>query len=523
MSNLFENLSHIILSRIIGNLSDIVDRICFSLVCRRFYYERHAYLNFLETVQDNIRNKLTLSSSFYFNSYRDIYDRLVEKNKHKHYSQLLILNNDQPMLDQFHKIYIVYQHCKEIIILGESFNHLRLTSNFKEKLAHSNVHTLAFSEFVDVAFDQFPSNLKVMEIESTYLPYLPSSLESLTVRHKSMDPITLDFDIFHSLSELRFRVTDQRNPIVAIKSFPPNLKTLYIHYFSANIIGDQQPASLPLSIQTIEINSTAWINLKSTMNLKDYQNLKKMVITLELGDQYLDIPETVEDLAFNCSFYFTLQKSILPTGIKRFKINNSKIHFTADVFADFSSLESIDLRETTAKTKYPIGQLPGNLQFFRPPNNHEKPLPDDFYSLPVGDLLKDLQLLSVSQVIPESVKHLTFSDQMYGQTIPVGLIQQGVETIDFSGYLDTVPEGAIPPSVKSITVVSEFLYNNPLDTLPATISNIQLISMQNFNFRRYNESFILTTDDHIIKGGILPSAFIHDILLEFQDDDFDFS
>ncbi|EFA75664.1 hypothetical protein PPL_10925 [Heterostelium album PN500] len=40
------NLSHLILNKIISNLKDIVDRICFSLVCKRWYNDRDKYLIF---------------------------------------------------------------------------------------------------------------------------------------------------------------------------------------------------------------------------------------------------------------------------------------------------------------------------------------------------------------------------------------------------------------------------------------------------------------------------------------------
>ncbi|EFA84541.1 hypothetical protein PPL_01530 [Heterostelium album PN500] len=63
------NLSHIILKQIIEYLSDNIDRICFSLTCKRFFHEREKYLTFCVDQSSKLFLLLGRKLRFYMKSY----------------------------------------------------------------------------------------------------------------------------------------------------------------------------------------------------------------------------------------------------------------------------------------------------------------------------------------------------------------------------------------------------------------------------------------------------------------------
>ncbi|EFA80567.1 hypothetical protein PPL_06506 [Heterostelium album PN500] len=93
-SNLFVNLSHLLLSKITNGLIDNIDRVCLSLVCKRLYNERHKYLSFstryIKAIKEDITNEIYLNSykSILINSINQITNCTLLNDKQKHIDKI---------------------------------------------------------------------------------------------------------------------------------------------------------------------------------------------------------------------------------------------------------------------------------------------------------------------------------------------------------------------------------------------------------------------------------------------------
>ncbi|EFA77941.1 hypothetical protein PPL_08586 [Heterostelium album PN500] len=75
--NIFLNFPHVLLSNIVNNLSDNIDKICFTLVCKRWFNDRDKYLKF-----NNVRLYSSMKPHIFLNSYRSLlFDAIEQKRK----------------------------------------------------------------------------------------------------------------------------------------------------------------------------------------------------------------------------------------------------------------------------------------------------------------------------------------------------------------------------------------------------------------------------------------------------------
>ncbi|EFA74845.1 hypothetical protein PPL_11878 [Heterostelium album PN500] len=82
IDKIFVNLSHLILNKIIGCLDENIDRICFSLVCKRWFNDRDKYLIFNTdniNINSNNNNDITQNhKQFKLPSYNNIFNKSIQ-------------------------------------------------------------------------------------------------------------------------------------------------------------------------------------------------------------------------------------------------------------------------------------------------------------------------------------------------------------------------------------------------------------------------------------------------------------
>ncbi|EFA84951.1 hypothetical protein PPL_01944 [Heterostelium album PN500] len=303
-SNKLVNLSHILLSKIVSYLDENVDRIVFSLVCKRWFNERQRYLSF-NTYHIKIINKIN-NKFIDLNSYKSIivdqinsktkckvavglghiryYDHLIPKEELVDIDRLRTLNIDKVVLC-FEQFNIGFgRQCNEknkeyIKNLYRLISDLNI-SKFKKIQSFSalpmNITSLTLSHFFlfegELEPGDLPPNLKTLKfnrkfnqpIKTGVLPntlvklnfnesfnqplepgVLPSSLKILKFKRKDQ---TLKME--HYLRLLEYYEMHQHHGYPQIKTLP-NLKTLSI---SGDTLDSQIDLScLPTSLTRLEI------------------------------------------------------------------------------------------------------------------------------------------------------------------------------------------------------------------------------------------------------------------------------
>ncbi|EFA76703.1 hypothetical protein PPL_09454 [Heterostelium album PN500] len=284
-SNIFVNLSHLLLNRIFSQLDSNIDRICFTLVCKRWYNEKNKYFTFnakslvKPLYADQKDGDYPL---FFLNSFKDEFLKsLVFNNSHQKDCALFINQaNDNAFNPTFNPEVdysmtketldtlglIIRPNIKTLVITEVDLNEKELEKymTLNNNITHiygcssipvggwpQNIKFIRFSKFSGTLIPGcFPEGIETIEFKSAdyctinepiECGVFPSSLTSLTffdILHEPIAPGVLP----KSLESLEFGFYSND---IDDQLLPNTLKHLKIHGYSSsyNIVKTSQPSN----------------------------------------------------------------------------------------------------------------------------------------------------------------------------------------------------------------------------------------------------------------------------------------
>ncbi|EFA85530.1 hypothetical protein PPL_01488 [Heterostelium album PN500] len=400
------SLPHILLSKIIETLPNI-DKITFSLVCKRCFQERDRYL----TLRDDIIRGVTsidLESVFHLNNYKSTF---LNKLKSDKTNILLIQKNEE--IDNIN----IRNNIDCIYFLCTSVN---LDSRFIEKLACSNVTPDSI----------LPPNLEVLECTTLKSPIsndivIPSTLHRVSIN-------------FHNIEYFKRCTT-----ITWMKLY---------QYESPRSI---QPGDLPLSVVDLTV-------------------------------------------VFNSSKRNQIRKGVFPLGLKYLALCGGPISIEPGVLSELINLEELSINSILQENTdvFCTEMFPSKLRKLNLPFNLSR-IPSQFP--------KDLAILSIGN--------------SFSFDFPAGAIPDSVRSLDFQEYKRRVEQGAIPPTVQSVSMHIDFLQYNPPTTLPKTLVDFTIFEGTNgrHRLRRLdNECFLLLSNTRHLFGGIIHQSKFNEFISKVQ-------
>ncbi|EFA80566.1 hypothetical protein PPL_06505 [Heterostelium album PN500] len=477
-SNKLVNLSHLLLSNIVFYLDNNIDRIVFTLVCKRWFDERDKYLTF--NIKDINEINKENTSHIYLKSYRSSIINSIKLNK-KYMGVLSIFQaleiNIVIYLDNLKDIDKIQPNIKTIVLFGgfdNQFDH-SVFENFFSVLSNSNVTKL---EKCDTLKYRLPENLTSLSLSDSFpnetlLPgSLPAKLKKLCFGSNFNRPIpagllpnTLEKLIFgdqfdkpfepgvlpSSLRVLKFVVPSYKQSF-QVGVLPQNLEVLvYSGHFS-----EMTEEVLPTSLHTLLEVPTSWIPY-----LKPLTNLKSLTFTntYSAGEIPIDLsllPTSLTKLIIRPPSRLT---STMPTTIKDLSIINSQYNID-EIFKDRSQyrLDSLgvyafkhDSLEGLAIKELVIGFHSG----VRKLATVEKK-PDILREIPFG-----VETLSFGYIFSDITHHYFIPSSVTKMIFPFNLMV-------------TRYNNEIPSSVKELVVKSLSLNNAKLPVIPSTLSTLSL-------------------------------------------------
>ncbi|EFA80609.1 hypothetical protein PPL_06548 [Heterostelium album PN500] len=501
------SLSHLLLSKIVNYL-DNIDRIVFTLVCKRWFDDRDKYLSFntddINIINDNNVGVFTLKS------YRSLILRSFNQKSNcvlsiggtkKDYSldphlsnsliHLLIINNivthGEDTINRISpNITTVYLTEK----LGTKF-----TENLFGMISNSNVSTL--KDISSLSNVLLPVNLTSITFAYVFdspllAGYLPPKLKKLKFESHSdfNQPISAGV-LPNTLTKLIFgaRFNQRLEPNVLpesltflelggdyshtlqVGSIPPNLKVF--NHFGERIC-DISDGVLPQSLCTLKGSPLSWIPFIKSLNnlttLSLYQN--------DIDDSYYtvdfaDLPASLTDLDIqaSCLLISSISPSIRNLDIASTQYDIDEIFKNRSQFnlerlcVDGSKLESLD--------KLKIKEL--QLDF----DSSESIIRDIPFGVETVNFGYDTYKVdkTIPNGFPSSVKKFIFNSDKSISALGFK-IPNTVEEVVIKLYCrDQFSTKWIPDSVKSLTVSSTVLRD--VFNLPKSITNLCLTRNEN--------------------------------------------
>ncbi|EFA78974.1 hypothetical protein PPL_08442 [Heterostelium album PN500] len=516
------NLSHILLLKIVNYLEDNLDKICVSLVCKRWFNERDKYLYFnTDHININLCKDIASSGELDEDEEEVSYDHSNnESNKDaplynikclftlKSYRSSILRSLNQkgnctltygrcfyqtdysvnPSIYREDKMFRITPNITKVMISDKLDNNY--LKEIYEMISNSNVSTLKGISslscvlpvnLTSISFDHrfeepllagyLPPNLKKLKFEwnpnfnqPIKAGVFPNTLEKLVFGesfNQRLEPNVLPSSLTYLELGYDYSQTLQ------VGSLPPNLRVLII-YGNSKISSD---GVLPQSLSTLESPLT-WIPfIKSLNNLTTLMLFQSddSINTIDLSD----LPSSLTSLEIldSCNLKSSLSPSIRYLGIHltEFDIDEifkdrSQYHFER-LCLDGSKEESLE--------NLKIKEL--QLRFDRQ-EAIKKHIPFGVETLYLGHYELDYGAEIIKIEIPPSVKEIIFQ---YNSTITQldFDIPNTVEEIAVQNYINSYPlsRGWIPNSVKSLTVPSEMILDIlQFDTL-RSVTNLCII------------------------------------------------
>ncbi|EFA77970.1 hypothetical protein PPL_08615 [Heterostelium album PN500] len=415
MGDVFINLSHLILSNIVNFIQSNDERIIFTLICRRFYYNRDRYLCFNQNSEKCFNQSVfhKIRETYNLTSFKDQINRLVN-------TEFIFMKDDHhSKLDK-----IEIQSEKKTITIQMRNRALYLPKLFRDRLERSNVDTLYICCSFDIGFEQFPRNIKSITLYShgcsNDLKWLPESLEKLKFKRLQniSSPMTstiryLDFGSFDSNK-------------IAINMLPPQLEVLICGrstlIFDTVVVDNeqhqQQQHQLPTSLKRLDI-SCLYVNL-----LRNLPALKELTLRFE-GHQFkqVDIPSTVTSLKLIDIGSQQLQPKALTTL--------PEIRHLEFVHGEFQSTNDNVLKGIGSE----IAETSGNNQIFQRPVVVES-LPDDLESLVLNGSGANFTMKGC--IYPSSLRSINVNKSFFTinpiETIPITIVTVIIEGLLYHSH-----------------------------------------------------------------------------------------
>ncbi|EFA86214.1 hypothetical protein PPL_00776 [Heterostelium album PN500] len=541
-------------------LSDDIDRICLSLICKRFYQERESYLC-LSTNQGYGEPGI---DNFHLQSYKSVYNQSllnIKKNYHLH-----IINSY--LLDRFQTHTHFYLNIDKLDsdVTKVTFHIDQLDSNVEylyKLLVDSNVTII-----VDCITVQYglPRNLKVLKFKNVFSEQLkpgcfPPTLEELTLNNEYDHPIqpnvfpssltnlSLGFEycrplgvgvlnegltrltlgpnygeqfvpgVLPSTLQHLLLISNYREEFVD-GSLPPNLLTL--RFISYNNAGDTLTGSMVLPST---LTSLKFVPMACIPHLSQLPNLKLLILDeISRGEEeelpllnLKDIPTTLTKLSLFSTY--RLQSAVSPL-LKR--LNLGECIFDVDeLFPENSTyhFDRLSIQKAPEKSliRPNLTFKSMNLLCSYELNNM---LPECIESLNFGGYYRK----EIHCPLPSGIKHIRLS---HCDTLKCD-IPQGVESLDIGGHLTNggkIPV-VVPDSVTSI-IADCLPEDDAIASLPKSITNIYIRAntdeqpnSRDCHIRKLNDQYYLMVGQPYQFGFIATifheSMFLHKILINFD-------
>ncbi|EFA79278.1 hypothetical protein PPL_07696 [Heterostelium album PN500] len=463
------NFSHVLLNKIVEYLSNNIDKIFFSLVCKRWFKDRERYLKFRFDHMNLIDQQS--SNRIFLNSYQLLINNAI--NQKNNCTLLFGKEDDTNELkcdyiispDKLRTMNAIQSNINKIILLqGRRYEPEEIMIG-KSDLEHlyrliSNSNVTKLNGCRDLYPDSpLPTKLKSISFrkifnQPLFKDCLPSALKKLKFCHLYNQPLepgvlpdTLEKLIFDDefnqpfepgvlpaslkVLSLRGRIYDQQ---FKVGSLPPNLEVL--EYY-----GVDTPISegvLPKTLHTLDCARLSWIpHIKSLPNLKVLKIYLKASYELP-KDTQIDlgcIPSSVEKLFISAPSRLF---SAMPPSIKHLSISQaqydideifpdrSRYHFeTLEVCAfKLESLENLDIKKLKLQTYYSsryingekvdrskIRPIPNGVEFVNFGYTNQK-LFENEHSIPSSVKVLKVPMLDCftrSKLIPSTLEHLKIS------------------------------------------------------------------------------------------------------------------
>ncbi|EFA74919.1 hypothetical protein PPL_11953 [Heterostelium album PN500] len=377
IDKIFVNLSHLILNKIISYLDENIDRICFSLVCKRWFNDRDKYLIFNTDyicINSNNNNDITHNHKlFKLPSYNNIFNKSIQSKT----DCSLFIGATRFLFGVYDFYYDKYTDLKSIpsyismITLPseisdiEYFYQLLLESQSVTTL--NGCHTLRYGLPKTIKTLSFSHRFNELLVKGS----LPSSLEVLGFHNSFKQAIQagvlpeglLEFNLYSIDYQFEFQ------PGV----FPSSLKTLNLFYYRNTIKAGVLPENLeclyysgectslkdgvlPKSLKKLVNVPMTWLQAISSLpNLEiiHFFQIKKVISTLNLDL----LPPSLKVLKFK---QFKLIGT-MPTSIKSLCIVECEFQFE-EIFPEtlqyhFESLQYLSDRILSIPPNVKIDKL----------------------------------------------------------------------------------------------------------------------------------------------------------------------
>ncbi|EFA75150.1 hypothetical protein PPL_11224 [Heterostelium album PN500] len=492
-NHIFVNLPLLLIATIVRELDSDVERICFSLTCRRWFYLREKYIWFTcSYIPKSFKGWLLdpkTNPTFTLNSFRELLHRGVDA---KPIKSILVCNKDYfkniksisttTYYDDYIPIedienYVISESCTDITFISHIINQIAI-----DKISKSNIKTVVFrtDSFEFGNHQRLPLNISTIILHrSIDESLLPLNLKKLVLGcsppPRAIDAAKLPRSLEHLYIEGR------HDDPVDVGAFPPNLKFLhYINYYESPL-----NVQLPQSLTHVSITN---IWLPHISNLKSIKRLE-----IDLVDDFpilsVDIPSSVTQLIYattNIEFFVT--PFIIPRNIKYLRLAG-QCRYEPNIFAQFDRLKTLEVI-SNEKTELVIGELPESLTTLTLPYQIDMPL-EQYVKLPPR--LENLYIHGYKGVIsymPTTVKTIELRQNTFKYPV---IIPPSVETVYFQYWNenDTVDirSDDWPPSLTSMSTNDILPFQ-----LPKSITSVNLFKIEssfNFFIQRLNETTFL--------------------------------
>ncbi|EFA83700.1 hypothetical protein PPL_02767 [Heterostelium album PN500] len=489
------NISHLLLAKIISYLDDNIDRICFTLVCRRWFNDRHRYLLFNDIKHVGVPNM----SKICMNSYKSlINDSMQQKrskmimgpnNRYKYYSsgiQTATINISGSNSNT--TSYVLAENLYQIES-NSNITNIKRCLTLKDKFPPSLTSLSLDQAFEEPLFrDCFPQSLRKLRLNKDTQPLghgvLPSSLEKLIIV-KLMHPI--EPGVLPASLRSLYIIYSKIEGFLKVGSLPNQLES-YFH--SMNVIHIEDNV-LPTSLKSLMNIPTIWIP-----HLSSLVNLRSLSFLLLRNTVVLDLSVLPSSLtALNLIGSPTL-KSALPISIRHLQLCNSFYNLD-ELFPDRSNYHLEVLGIDGFSEQSLVGLDIKRLELGTPFTDSRKKLRE----IPFG--VRELSLCTSNAIVDDNTFPSTLRElNVYDLTI---FNQSGVKLPNSIKHL------ILRSNDSNITKISNNIFPNSLESIKISTISIPFNSMvDNLTIKNDNCNCTIRKldNDYFILFGMIDRKFI---------------
>ncbi|EFA75341.1 hypothetical protein PPL_11417 [Heterostelium album PN500] len=342
-NELFIKLPFLLLNKIIRELDEDIDRICFTLVCKRWFEYRDKYLwfNCLHLKQEIGHFDIEKNQYFSLNSFKDQFQRSFDVQSD---CSLLVKETIvnipfesgwlRPVsIIDFEKYELKSSHTKLIVVGSTATDFTLVNKDNIERLSKSNVNSIHFCRTFDIQdYEPLPSNItEIISYSDIKMSHLPLQLERLAYTGKIHQKVQIS-QLPQSLKFLSL----PKGQSCSNEAFPSNLEVLRVY----NIVKESSIIELPATLKHLK---TTGYWLKKIHSLTLLQSLK---LKVDNNTVFMpgDIPQSVTRLKLSKVYgdLKSIRSNDIPKGVKYIKLFGR--NWNGDPTSIPSTVENIGMR-----------------------------------------------------------------------------------------------------------------------------------------------------------------------------------